>query len=240
MALPKTKKQLHSVYLVGIDKEVKFKAFSVKEYKILLAAKESKDEKEMAAAIEQIVDNCLSTRIDIRKLPTFDIEKLFLAVVSKSRGEEHTIAYKYTYTDESGEEKNEKLEVTVNLEDIQVKQNPEHEGTDVVDAGEDEDGQQIKIVMTYPTLEIALKSSDPIDNIIDCIKLITVGDEIVRPEDEDREGLEEWIEDLDGSVVENMKKFFDTMPHVYHKEVVPLPDGKTKEVEFKSMSDFFI
>ena len=60
--------------------------FNVKEEKILLQGQEGGDD-EMINALKQIVSNCTFNKVDINKLPSFDIEYIFLQIRAKSVGE---------------------------------------------------------------------------------------------------------------------------------------------------------
>ena len=79
MALPKIAIPTFSINLPSNKKEVIFRPFMVREEKALLIAMESKDTDHMQRAMIDIIASCIVTEgIDINKLPSFDIEYLFL------------------------------------------------------------------------------------------------------------------------------------------------------------------
>jgi len=79
MPLPKINTPTYELTLPSNRKKVKYRPFLVREEKILVLALESEDQKQITDAIVQIIGDCLITKnIDVTKLPTFDIEYLFL------------------------------------------------------------------------------------------------------------------------------------------------------------------
>ena len=88
MPLPKINTPTHELTLPSNNKKVRYRPFLVREEKILVLAMESGDQKQITDAIVEIISDCLLTKnVEVSKLPTFDIEYLFLNVRSKSVGE---------------------------------------------------------------------------------------------------------------------------------------------------------
>ena len=89
MPLPTIATPTYELELPSTKKSVKFRPFLVKEEKLLVLALESEDTKQITTAIKAVLNNCVLSRgIKIEKLPTFDIEFLFLNIRAKSVGEE--------------------------------------------------------------------------------------------------------------------------------------------------------
>ena len=84
MSLPKIVTPEYTVQLKSIKAPVRFRPYLVKEEKVFLTAKESDDPTEINNAVRQILRNCTFDAIDIDKLPSFDIEHLFLQLRAKS------------------------------------------------------------------------------------------------------------------------------------------------------------
>ena len=81
MPLPTITTPTYELNLPSNDKKVKYRPFLVKEEKILILAMESEDTKQITNAITDVLNSCIITRgIKVDKLPTFDIEYLFLNV----------------------------------------------------------------------------------------------------------------------------------------------------------------
>ena len=88
MALPKLNVPVYEAIFPSTEKVIKYRPFLVKEEKILLTALEADDTKALSSAVKQIVDNCVQGDLDVERLPTFDIEYIFLRLRAKSVGEE--------------------------------------------------------------------------------------------------------------------------------------------------------
>ena len=78
MALPKIDVPTYELTLPSEDKVVQYRPFLVKEEKILLMAMESKDNAQIINAVKDIVSTCTFEKLDISKIPMFDIEYIFL------------------------------------------------------------------------------------------------------------------------------------------------------------------
>ena len=74
MTLPKIEYPMCEIFVHSLDRKVNFRPFLVKEEKILLIAKESKDADEIRNAVKQIIQNCVYEELKIETLPLFDIE----------------------------------------------------------------------------------------------------------------------------------------------------------------------
>ena len=87
MALTIVETPRYECTLASQDTKVQYRPFLVKEEKILLVAMESKDNNEIVNATKNILRACTFEKLDIEKLPMFDIEYILLQVRSKSVGE---------------------------------------------------------------------------------------------------------------------------------------------------------
>ena len=79
----------YTVELPSNKEKISFRPFLVKEEKVLLIAKETKDIREVYNCIKTVLENCIVSpkNIDVNKLCYFDVEYLFLKLRSKSMGE---------------------------------------------------------------------------------------------------------------------------------------------------------
>ena len=93
MALPTIAVPEYTLILPSTGKELKYRPFLVKEEKILLIAMESEDDKHIANAIKNIVNNCVFTELDVNNMPMFDLEYIFLQLRGKSKGEKIDLKY---------------------------------------------------------------------------------------------------------------------------------------------------
>lgn len=228
MALPKIKHPLYSVTIPSSKQQVSIRPFTVQEEKLLLMAKSSEKFEDVVNCMYQIVKNCIVDPIDVDKLATFDIEYLFIKLRSKSVGEVVDLEYNDTETG--------RVSFQVNLEEVEVKFSPEH--SDKIKVYDD-----IYVKMKYPTLNDMKSVNGDIndENIIDilykCIEQMYDDKEVYT--EYTKEELEDFINNLPSEGVNNITKFFDTMPAVEHKVILKSKSGETKEVLLRGINSFF-
>ena len=146
MALPKLNVPVYETVLPSTEKVIKYRPFLVKEEKILLTALEADDTKTLSSAVRQIVNNCVQGELDVDKLPTFDIEYLFLRLRAKSVGEKVTIGLKpYGCPKNEGGLCENTTEVEINLEEVKVTKNKASSSKIMLD-------DKVGIKMKYPDI----------------------------------------------------------------------------------------
>ena len=116
MALPKLTTPEFYTKLPSTDQTVAFRPFLVKEEKILLMAQQGQDQQEVKNTIFRILESCLMTPIDVKDLPTYDIEWLFLQLRSKSIGEVIELKLKHYQNPDC----NAPNDVQINIDDIKI------------------------------------------------------------------------------------------------------------------------
>ena len=121
MSLPKLNVPVYETVLPSTEKVIKYRPFLVKEEKVLLTAMEDGKNDTMMNAVKQVLKNCIQSKLDLDKLPTFDLEFLFLRLRAKSVGEEVTIGLKpWGCPQNDGELCAKSTEVKINLEEVKV------------------------------------------------------------------------------------------------------------------------
>ena len=238
MSLPKINVPEYSLVVPSTDEEIKFRPFLVKEEKLLLIAQETSDEKALYNAIKNLIKNCCFEKIDIDKLPLFDVEYIFLQIRAKSVGE---IAEIKVICPDDGETE---VEVKVDLTEIQVHMDEKH-NTKI------ELTDNIGIVMSYPNLaSILLKkkvqdkeesaSEQMFSMIQDCMLLIWKGEETFDAIDYTDKDKRDFLDSLNHNQFEKIQQFFETMPTVKHEVEVTNPNTKVvSKVELEGMNSFF-
>ena len=96
MSLPKLNTPVYEAILPSTEKVIKYRPFLVKEEKVLLTAMEDGSQTALMNAIKTILKNCIQGKVNVDRLPLFDIEYLFLKLRSKSVGEVSEIGLKCT------------------------------------------------------------------------------------------------------------------------------------------------
>ena len=119
MALPKLNVPVYEAVLPSTEKVIKYRPFLVKEEKLLLTAMEGGDETAMIPAVKQIINNCVLGKLGVDKLPTFDIEYLFLRLRAKSVGEKVTLGMRpWGCPNNEGKLCEKSTQVEINLEEV--------------------------------------------------------------------------------------------------------------------------
>ena len=152
MPLPKIATPTYELVLPSTKKTIKYRPFLVKEEKLLVLALETEDQKEITTAVKSVIKNCISTRgVKVESLPTFDIEYLFLNIRGKSVGE--SVDVNIICPDDGETE----VKVTIDLDDIKVQFDEEHNKTIKLD-------DQYFMDMKYPSLDQFIKNNFEFEN----------------------------------------------------------------------------
>ena len=241
MPLPKINTPTYELTLPSNRKKVKYRPFLVREEKILVLALESEDQKQITDAIVQIIGDCLITKnIDVTKLPTFDIEYLFLNVRSKSVGE--TVEVNVTCPDDG----KTKVETSINIDDIKVVKDKDHKLIVQLD-------DKYSMKLKYPSLDQFIENnfdfemaapnesvSAAMSMLSSCIDMIYDNEESWDASESTKEELDEFIDQLNTKQFQQVEEFFRTMPKLSHKLKVTNPQtGVESEVILEGLASFF-
>ena len=80
MSLPKLNTPTYELKLSSIEEPVKYRPFLVKEEKLMMIASETGDEKNIINSVVETVNACTFNKLDLDKIPMYDIELLFLNI----------------------------------------------------------------------------------------------------------------------------------------------------------------
>ena len=239
MALPKLNDPVYEAILPSTEKVIKYRPFLVKEEKILLTALEAEDDVAMADAIRQIVNNCVLEELDVFKLPTFDIEYLFLRLRAKSVGEKVTLGLRpWGCPNNEGKLCEKSTEVEINLEEVKVIKDENHSSKIML-------SDDIGVKMKYPDIKniniIDADSAITGMNIVrNCVDMVFTKDETFERDSFTDEELEEFIDSLNSDQFKKIKEFFDTMPTLkYTTKYKCGTCGEEKETILQGLSSFF-
>ena len=241
MPLPKINTPTYELTLPSNRKKIKYRPFLVREEKILVLALESEDQKQITDAIIQIIGDCLITKnIDVTKLPTFDIEYLFLNVRSKSVGE--TVEVNVTCPDDG----KTKVETSINIDDIKVVKDKNHKFIVQLD-------DKYSMKLKYPTLDQFVENNfdfemaEPKESVSAAMSMLSTCIDMIYDEEESwdasestKEELDEFIDQLNTKQFQEVEQFFRTMPKLSHKLKVKNPQtGVESEVVLEGLVSFF-
>tara|TARA_B100001996_G_scaffold9345_1_gene7872 strand:- start:181 stop:900 length:720 start_codon:yes stop_codon:yes gene_type:complete len=238
MPLPKIATPTYELELPSTKQTINYRPFLVKEEKLLVLALESEDNKQITTAIKAVIKNCIITKgIKVEKLPTFDIEYLFLNIRGKSVGEEVEVNVICP------DDERTQVPVTILIDDIKVKENEEHTKQVKVD-------NTLMMEMKYPSLDEFIQSNfdfkeennmeRSFDLIGGCIDKIYNEEEVWSTADCTKKEVKEFLEQMNSSQFKEIEKFFDTMPKLSYEIEVTNPKTKKKSsVVLEGLSSFF-
>ena len=226
---------LHELTVPSTGKTHNFRPYLVKEEKILLQAKESKDDKLMMKSVAKIIANCVEG-INVNQLTNFDVEYLFVVLRSKSSGELVDLMYKCPECDHEND-----IKVDLN----KVKMN--HKATDInFDVKITDD---ISITMGFLNYEnmVNRMNHKKKDNTAEGFKLITqaivsvnTDEERIIFADESMKDQEAFIDSLSSEQFQTVSEFISNCPTVSYTETTKCTACKKDfEVDVKGLANFF-
>lgn len=233
MALPKLASAKYELTVPSTGEQVEYRPFLVKEEKMLLMAQSQGDEKDMIRAVETLVDSCTFGKVDVKKLPLFDLEYMFLNIRAKSVGEK--VELNLTCPDD-GETK---VPVQIDLTKIEVVKSPNHV-TDI------KISDNIGMVLDYPKISIMGKlnmknEGDSVFQVIkSCIAQIYDEENVYSKADIEDKDLDDFIDSMSHSQFEKVQEFFNTMPKLKHTVKIKNPKtGVESDIELEGLNSFF-
>ena len=219
--------------------QLKFRPFLVREQKILLMAMESKDEKEIEMNIQQILNNCNLTDVDIDTLPLVDIEYYFLNLRAKSVGEDVESRYKCENVVEDKVCGN-LMDVSFDILNVNITM-PE-EGSDLIKITD-----KLGVKMKYPSFSVVkkIKADEPqIESafklLIDCIDYVYDGDNLYYANEVSSEELLQFVESMTKEQFAKVESFVDKLPRLDKiVNVTCKKCGFDHRIELQGLQSFF-
>jgi|TARA_A100000164_G_scaffold171785_1_gene152575 hypothetical protein len=238
MPLPKIATPTYELVLPSTDQTIQFRPFLVKEEKLLVLALESEDNKQITTAIKSVLKNCVLTKgIKVEQLPTFDIEFLFLNIRGKSVGEELEVNIVCP------DDETTQVTVDINLDDIQVQKNEEHNKQIKLD-------ENLMMEMKYPSLDQFIKNNFDFNEknqmdqsfqlIASCIDKIYSEEEVWATADCTKKEVNDFLEQMNSGQFKLIETFFETMPKLSHTIKITNPKTKVEnDVVLEGLASFF-
>ena len=233
MTLPVINTPTYELVVPSTKETLVYRPFLVKEEKILLMAMEEEKDTQLNRALKQVVNNCTFEKVDVGKLPLFDLEYIFLRIRAKSVGE---VAKIQVLCEDDGETY---VPIEVDLESIEVEFQEDH--TTKIELTD-----EIGIEMGYPTFEFLNFKADEtevnqlFDIIGSSIERVYEGETVYEKADFSKKDLKVFLESLTSEQFLKVQKFFETMPRLRHKiEVVNPKTKKKNEITLEGLQAFF-
>ena len=233
MSLPVINTPTYELEIPSTKEKLTYRPFLVKEEKILLMAMEEEKDTQLNKALKQVVHNCTFEKVDVGKLPLFDLEYIFLRIRAKSVGE---VAKIQVLCKDDGETY---VPVEIDLESIEVEFQEDH-------SNKIELTDEIGIEMGYPTFEFLNFKADEteVNQLFDIIgsSIVRVyeGETVYEKADFSKKDLKTFLESLTSEQFLKVQKFFETMPRLRHKiEVINPKTKKKNEITLEGLQAFF-
>ena len=234
MALPTMDLPTYELVVPSNKKKIKFRPFLVKEEKVLLMALETDDEKNIKNAVFELLKACISTRIKLENLASFDLEYIFLNIRAVSVGE--IVQMNITCQDD------EKTQVkyNLNLTDVNVIFPKGHDSKIMLT-------DTLGVIMKYPSFDGFIqgqfsdnKEFDVIKVIAESIDQIFEGEEVYDESTTSKKEFVEFVEGLTTPQLEKIQEFFETAPRLEHSFKVTNPStGKESDYTLRGLASFF-
>lgn len=208
MALPKLNvTPTYTLTIPSTGQTVHYRPYLVKEEKLLLLAFESQDIRSSLQEIVKTIENCVESDVDISSLTTFDIEYMFLKIRGKSVGE---TAHMLMNCQACGTEN----EVEFNVDAVDIEY-PEEKLEPIIELTD-----KIQLELRHPTYgSLVDKIEGEGENlqidpsaVTSCIVAIHTPDERIDPSDYTTEELEEFIESMTITQMNQIKKYLSNVP----------------------------
>ena len=206
MTLPILETPMHSCVLPSSGERVEFRPFLVGEQKILMIAQESDDQTSQIREMIRLINVCCDD-VEAKKLPTVDLEYLFLQIRIKSVGETSDITMKCDKCETEND-------VTVDLEASKVKQ--EKEISNIVKLTDD-----ISIELQFANYEameglnISTEESSTKDAFVlmnRCIIAVISRDEVLTRDDFSEKELTKFIDSMSLNMMEGVQDYLASAP----------------------------
>ena len=234
MALPTMDLPTYELVVPSNKKKIKFRPFLVKEEKVLLMALETDDEKNIKNAVFELLKACISTRIKLESLASFDLEYIFLNIRAVSVGE--IVQMNVTCQDDNETQ----VRYNLNLTDVNVIFPEGHDNKIMLT-------EETGVIMKYPSFDGFIqgqfaqnKEFDVINVIAESIDQIFQGEEVYDESTTSKKEFVQFVESLTSPQLEKIQIFFETAPRLEHSFKVTNPNtGKESEYSLRGLQSFF-
>lgn len=247
MGLPKIDSPEFNLTLPVTKTKIKYRPFKVKEEKLMLIAQQTGESGAISNAIKGVIQNCVLNNVDIRTLPVFEVEWLFLQIRSTSINNIIEMNIRDVEYDAENPDADAPhlIPISINLDDVEIDQ-PEKK-KDVISLNDD-----YNIKLKYPNYEdldnIDLSkvtkenSADyAIDLLAQAIDSVFTpnGAEVFLLKDFKQDEVREFIESLSSKNFQDIQAFLQAVPAISYTIEYENYKGEKKTRELRGLIDFF-
>ena len=209
--LPTLTQTKYSTVIPSTGKQVSFRAYLIKEERILMKAQESKDSNAIIRAVIEVINSCAFGTVDAKKLAVYDVEFLFAQLRAKSSGEIVRSTAKCTKCDHDNE-------VEINLSTAKVNTAGESTVKKTVTLSDTVSVQLKRLTVTDIEkfgLSTDLTGLDALTTMIAAsIGTITDGDAMHVGEDFSKDDLIAFVDSFSHEHLEAVQAFIESTPTI--------------------------
>ena len=234
MPLPKIDVPVFYLDLPYSKLKVQYRPFTVKEEKILLFAQQSKDPKQIATAVKQVAENCITNDVRIEDMFTFEVDYFFLKLRSASVNNVIKLKLK------EGEE--EFYDVDVDLEEVELPKPSKEKLTIPLN-------EEYTMSLNYPKYGnvdgvVKLLNEDNAAEFLftmmsECIESIYSEDEMFLMKDYTAEEKKEFLDSLTSKNFKDLQQFISKIPALEHEIKYINDEGQERSRVLRGLFDFF-
>lgn len=234
--LPRVQDPLKPFTLPLSNQKISYRAFKVREEKILLMAAESGEEKDLITAFKQVINNCIVEDIDPGKIPLFDLECLFVLLRTASVNE----VAKFVIKEASGGTSEVTFDIKQALDNVI--------GELIIPDKKIQLTPEIGVIMGNLTLDVFIDSlyqelltetEVVMNTLASLIDKIYDNDNVYSVADYEKSEILDFIDDMPTEALEKLKDYIQQIPRLMLE--VPYMDskGQPQVLKLEGLSDFF-
>lgn len=231
MSLPKLNTPTFELKLPSSGESVRYRPFLVREHKILMTMAEA-DNQEVGRIVSELVDVCTFNKLNVNKLPHFDIEYIFMNLRAKSIGEKVDVVVNCDCGN--------KIETEFSIDNLAVEKKPDHSNKIMLT-------DDLGVEMMYPRFSDVMdvfqsKNSEVIfDLIAKNIKGIFDKDSYWEAAEQSPDEVKEFLFSLTRQQFDKIEEFFVTSPKIVQTvECVCDKCGKHNVNKIEGLQNFFV
>jgi len=227
---------LHELTVPSTGKKYNYRPYLVKEEKILLQAKESKDDKLMMRSLTKLIESCVED-INTNELTTFDVEYIFLQLRGKSSGEIVKVGYECSHCEAAND-------IEVDLTNIKMTNDIKDNNT-IIKLTPDIDIElsYIKYNKMVNDTNYKKKTENTIEvfkTIKNSIVSVNTQDERMIFADESTKDQDTFLDSLSSAQFQEITEFITEGPTVVYEDDITCTSCKEVfKIELRGMSSFF-
>lgn len=231
---------MYQITLPVSKETVSFRAYTVREEKLLLIAKEDSNPMQVNLALNQIISNCSSVK-EPEQLCEADRDYILIQFKSKLSGNIEQSTYICKHEKEDGTECGGLLQVDVDLDQIKLIE-PIRESLFKLTP-------TIGVKFRIPTIEdtdkvnqsvYQLEIDREIEMMYCSLEFIFERDDVTYKSDIARDEFEMWLLDLPSPQYDTISDFFKHLPKLAYDTTVKCPScGTEHQIHIEGLNSFF-